>query len=226
MLSGIAFWYVMGSPNTSFFGKCFKKKLLNIFSNLFFYLKVQSFHLVMENNFIQMVASAGHAVPYTIGRIFKHIIDCVQLYFTNGFTNIVLWSVNCFWVVGVALIFDGTPEIIVQWCQIAAPRWPNDNDNESFKNRALNIECSFGCVARSSVLFFVNKNSINMSRSVAIDCNGLYLLIFEEKFPNYASGSKSTIRFGCVGFSMYACGFCLFTYPSRSKWASSDRRPT
>ena len=44
----------------------------------------------MENNFIQMAASAGHAVVYTFGPIFKHIIDCVQLYFTNGFTNIVL----------------------------------------------------------------------------------------------------------------------------------------
>ena len=40
------------------------------------------------NNFIQMAASAGHVVAYTIGGIFKHIIDCVQLYFTNGFTNI------------------------------------------------------------------------------------------------------------------------------------------
>ena len=44
----------------------------------------------MENNFIQMAVSAGHAVAYTIGLIFKHIIDCKQLNFTNGFTNIVL----------------------------------------------------------------------------------------------------------------------------------------
>ena len=44
----------------------------------------------MENNFIQMAASAGHAVVYTIGPIFKHVNDCVQLYFTNGFTNILL----------------------------------------------------------------------------------------------------------------------------------------
>ena len=43
----------------------------------------------MENNFIQMAALADHAVAYTIVPIFKHIIDCVQLYFTNGFTNIV-----------------------------------------------------------------------------------------------------------------------------------------
>ena len=44
----------------------------------------------MENNFIQMAASAGKAVAYTIGPISKPIIECVQLYFTNGFKNIVL----------------------------------------------------------------------------------------------------------------------------------------
>ena len=44
----------------------------------------------MENNFIQMAVAAGHAVAYMIDLIFKHIIDCVQLYFKNGFTNIVL----------------------------------------------------------------------------------------------------------------------------------------
>ena len=44
----------------------------------------------MKNNFIQIAASAGHAVAYTIGQIFMQIIDCVQLLFTNGFTNIVL----------------------------------------------------------------------------------------------------------------------------------------
>ena len=38
----------------------------------------------MENNFIQMADSAGHAVAYTIGPISKHIIDCEQLDFTNG----------------------------------------------------------------------------------------------------------------------------------------------
>ena len=44
----------------------------------------------MGNNLIEMAASAGHAVAYTIGPICKHIIDFVQLYFTNGFTNVVL----------------------------------------------------------------------------------------------------------------------------------------
>ena len=31
----------------------------------------------MENNFIQMAATAGHAVAYTIRLILKHISDCV-----------------------------------------------------------------------------------------------------------------------------------------------------
>ena len=41
----------------------------------------------MENKFIQMAASAGQAVAYAIGSIFKHIIDCVQLYFTNAYIH-------------------------------------------------------------------------------------------------------------------------------------------
>ena len=44
----------------------------------------------MKSNLIKMAASADHAVAYTIDPIFKHIIGCVQLYFTNGFINIVL----------------------------------------------------------------------------------------------------------------------------------------
>ena len=44
----------------------------------------------MENNFIQMAGSAGHAVAYMIASIFKQITDCVQLYYTNGLTKIVL----------------------------------------------------------------------------------------------------------------------------------------
>ena len=66
------------------------KTTANYFLKFLSYLNVQSFRLIKENNFIQMAASAGHAVAYKIGLIFKHIIDCVHLHFTNGFTNIVL----------------------------------------------------------------------------------------------------------------------------------------
>ena len=64
------------------------KKTTEYFATFFFYLKVQSVRLTMETNFIQMAASAGHAVAYTIGPIFKHILDCVQLDFTNGFSGL------------------------------------------------------------------------------------------------------------------------------------------
>ena len=109
-------------------------------------------------------------------------------------------------IVGVILIFDGTLQIIVQLCQIAAPRWPNNisfaADNAIFKNRAQNIQCSFGFVARSAVLLksnFANILLFNLCEqkfvqhgpiTIAIDCNGLSLLISEDEWPNYASGAK------------------------------------
>ena len=87
-------------------------------------------------------------------------------------------------------------------------------------------ECSFGCVARSGVLLKLNVANILLFNfceqkfvqhgpiTIAIDCNGLSLLIFEEKWHNYASGSKSTPKsdvfcFGCCGSLMYACGFSV-----------------
>ena len=45
------------------------KKTTEYFLIFFFYLLVQSFRLIMENNFIQMAASAGHAVVYTNNRL-------------------------------------------------------------------------------------------------------------------------------------------------------------
>ena len=44
-------------------------------------------HYLLDHGEIKkkMAALAGHAVAYTIGPILKHINDCVQLYFNNGF---------------------------------------------------------------------------------------------------------------------------------------------
>ena len=70
-----------------------------------------------------------------------------------------------------------------------------------FKNRAQNIECSCGVL--SAVLLKQNVANIFIFNfceqkfflhgpiTIAMDCNGLSLLIFEEKWPNYASGPKS-----------------------------------
>ena len=76
--------------------------------------------------------------------------------------------------------------------------------NAIFKNSAQNIECSFGYVTRIAVMLKPNVANILLFNfceqkfvqhgpiTIAIDCNGLSLLIFEEKWPNYASGPKST----------------------------------
>ena len=68
-------------------------------------------------------------------------------------------------------------------------------DNAIFKNRAQNIEFSFGCVSRSAVLLtpnpplqFLCTKSRHGPITIAIFCNGLFLLIFEEIWPNYAFG--------------------------------------
>ena len=92
-------------------------------------------------------------------------------------------------------------------CQIAASRWPNDvssaAENVIFKPRAQNIECTFACVARSAVLLKPNVANILLFNfceqkfvqhgpiTIAIDCNNLSLLIFKEKWHNYASTPKS-----------------------------------
>ena len=80
--------FIQGPLNTFFLENALKTNYW-IFSQFFFYLKVLSFRFIMEKNFIQMAELADHAVAYTIGPIFKHIINYVQLYFTNGFMNIV-----------------------------------------------------------------------------------------------------------------------------------------
>ena len=60
--------HIQDPLNNFFFENALKKKYWIFFQIYFFYLKVESF---------QIAASAGHAVTYTIGPIFKHIIDCV-----------------------------------------------------------------------------------------------------------------------------------------------------
>ena len=78
------------------------------------------------------------------------------------------------YIIGHYNPLDGNPQIIVQRCQIAAPKWQNDissaADNAIFKNKVQNIECSFGCVTRSTVL--VKPNVVNI----------LLLNFCEEKF--------------------------------------------
>ena len=164
-------------------------------------------------------------------KIVSNIIQCIYIYICR--------------LVCVRLIFDGTPQIIVQRYEIAAERWPNDirsaADNVIFKNMAQNVECSFGCMARSAVLLKLNGANILLLNfceqnfiqhgpiTIAIDCNGLFLLIFEENWHNYASGPKSAPNSDSfwVAFQCMRAGFlcpkydnfaCLHTRQDQSEF--------
>ena len=82
---------IHGPPNNFiFFLENALRKIYWIFLKFLFLFESTNLSVNNGKNFIQMAASAGHAVANTIDPIFKHIIDCVQLYFINGFTNIAL----------------------------------------------------------------------------------------------------------------------------------------
>ena len=97
-------------------------------------------------------------------------------------------------------------------------------DNAINKNRAQNIECSFGCVTRSSVLLKPNVAHIplfNISEqkfvqhgpiTIAIDYNALTYSFSKKNDPimHLDQNSHQTVtRFGCVDFSMYASGISV-----------------
>ena len=144
-------------------------------------------------------------MAYTIVPIFKHFDWLCASVFHQWLHEYCPFKRQFLWPVGVTVIFDGTPQIIVQ---ITAPRWPNDvssaADNAILKNRAQNMECSFGCVARSADLLKPNIANILLFNlcekkfvqhgpiTIVIDCNGLFLINFrKKKCPNYAFGPKS-----------------------------------
>ena len=70
----------------------------------------------MKNNFIQMTASVGHAVAYTIGPIFKHIIGVAVFHQCplNRQLSLACRRNTYLW------------RHPTNNNQIAAPRWPND----------------------------------------------------------------------------------------------------
>ena len=80
-----------------------------------------------------------------------------------------------------------------------------------------------------NMIFFFAKIGIFYNRPItmAIDCNGLSLHIFEEKSANYASGPKSAPNSNSFWlrqlFNAQMRQLCLFTYTPKSKWFSSEK---
>ena len=108
---------------------------------------------------------------------------------------------------------------------MSALRCPNDissmADNAIFKNRVQNMDCSLGCVARNVVLFKPNVANILLFNfceqkfvqhgplTIANNCNGLSLLIFQEKWSTQMALEQNPHKTVTRGFSMDACGFSV-----------------
>ncbi|KZC15026.1 hypothetical protein WN55_08619, partial [Dufourea novaeangliae] len=82
--------------------------------------------LGMEDNIIQMTATASLTIPHSISPIFQYIFDCLGLYFVNGNFDFMFQVVNRLWMVSVTLVLNGSPQKKIQRSQIAASRWPID----------------------------------------------------------------------------------------------------
>ena len=78
------FSLITGQPNTVFLENALKKTTEYFLKFLFLFESIIPTARIMENN------NGNNKWSYTIGTIFNHIIDYVQLDFNNGFTNIVL----------------------------------------------------------------------------------------------------------------------------------------
>ena len=91
-------------------------------------------------------------------------------------------------------------------------------DNATFKNRAQNIECCFGCVAGSTVLLMPNIANIvlfnfcerkpSLLIVTATICSFSKKKKKKKKITNLDKNPHQTVTcFWCFDFSMYACGF-------------------
>ena len=63
-------------------------------------------------------------VPHPIELSFVHFF--VGLHVGNGITNVGLQMLNCLWIVGIALYFNGALQKIVKRCEIVASWRPID----------------------------------------------------------------------------------------------------
>ena len=133
---------------------------------------------------------------------------------------------HCLWLVDVTLIFDGTPQIIVQRCQTAAPRCPAGSEAAALWLIMRSSKTEQKTSSVTSAVWHIVPSCWHQTITIAIDCSGLSLHIFEEKWPNYVSGPKYAPNSDSfwVRRLLYICvRVCLFTYPSRLKWASSEK---
>ena len=154
-----------------------------------------------------MTVTAGLTVPHSINPIFQYIFDCLGFNPMNGNFDFLIQGINRLRMVSVTLILNGSPQKIVQRGQITTPRRPIDiripADYSIFENGAQKIDCYVGHLSSGPVLlkpnvvhvilfnFWKQKFVEHGTVTLAIDRNGGFLLLFEEKWPNDATVPQS-----------------------------------
>ena len=160
-----------------------------------------------------MAASAGHAVAYTIGPIFKHIINVSNIFLFNFCEQ---------------KFFQHRPLTITIDCNdlslhIFEVKWPN---YASGPKSAPNSDSFWVLLLLFN--FCEQKFFQHGPITIAIGCSGHFLLIFEENWSNYATGAKSAPNSDSFWvrrlFNVSVWVFCvpnatilLFAYLQRSK---------
>ena len=98
------------------------------------------------------------------------------------------------------------PIILVNFCQKATDRKSSKEIffifcfvlNQMMRARSIkSTPCllDYAVLLKPNLVNFCEQKFVQHSPiTIAIDCNGLFLFIFEEKWPNYASGPKSSLN--------------------------------
>ena len=155
------------------FESAMRKNLWIFFQKYGFIRKIEPFHLRMKHNIIQMTATDGLTVPYSINTIFQYIFDCLSFNSMNGNFDLVFQDFNRLWMVSVTLILNGSPQKTFERGQITALRRPIDirisADYSIFKNGAQKIDCYVGSVSSGPAL--LKSNVIHVVIRPAIEEN-------------------------------------------------------
>lgn len=108
-------------------------------------------------------------------------------------------SVSCCWMISITFVFNSSPQIIGQRCQIASSK------RLIFEFRAENIDCGVCCVARSVILLKSNVFQVNIfdlaPQPIQYHC-AIALVIHRN-----ASSFFIFTRYSWIGFSTVTCGF-------------------
>ena len=181
----------------------------------------------MEKNFIQMAASAGHAVANTIGPIHISTLSIVCNCISPMSSRILFFKASIVIGLGVKLQLRGgqtTSALRLKMRSSKTGRKILSVASSVWHHKAILLKPN---VANILLFNFCEQKFVQQRSPLSVTASPCSIskknvpIMFLNQNPH-----QTVTRFGCVGFSMYACGFSvpqmrlfrLFTYTPRWKW--------